>query len=261
MNLYQHFRPEEKPFIDELMDSVEDVLQRYSPKRFDFLDPRQQQMAYEVIGSDEEVTLSFAGGSPHAERKRLLLLPPYQPVDMEAHNLMLFTVEYPRKFTTIGHRDLLGSLMSLGLKREKFGDLLFKDEQVQFVVAEEIAEYVKLNLTKVGTSPVSLKETSLDDILIVPKVWKEQSGTVSSLRLDTVLSEIYNTSRGKSSEWIGKDLVKVNWKTVSQPSYSLQAGDQLSVRGKGRSKVIEIEGKTKKGKWRIISGILDENRL
>ncbi|HET7656846.1 MAG TPA: YlmH/Sll1252 family protein [Bacillales bacterium] len=261
MDLYQHFRPEEKPFIDELLESAEEVAERYMPKLFDFLDPRQQQMAENVIGANQDVTLSFAGGSSYSERKRLLLMPPYQQAEEGAHGLLLFTVDYPRKFTTIRHRDLLGSLMGIGLKREKFGDLLLKDGQVQIVVAKEIASYVKLNLTKVGNSPVSLEETELKHILMVPKVWNEQSGTVSSLRLDTVLAEIYGVSRGKSSEWIEKDRVKVNWRTVEQSSYLLQQGDELSVRGKGRSKVIAIEGKTKKGKYRIISGRLDENRV
>lgn len=259
MDLYQHFRPEEKPFIDELMDSVEETGTKYVPKLFDFLNPRQQIIAQEVIGANEEVTLSFAGGSPHAERKRLLLLPPYQQSEEDDHGLTLFTVDYPKKFTAIGHRDLLGSLMSIGLKREKFGDLLVKDGQVQFVAAREIAAYVKLNLTKVGKSPVSLEETPFDEILAVCKDWKEKSGTVSSLRIDTVLAEIYGTSRTKSSDWIARERVKVNWKAIKQPSYLLQEGDELSVRGRGRSKIIRIEGKTKKGKWRLISGILDEN--
>lgn len=257
--MYQHFRPDEKPFINEILGWADDVKTRFVPKCSDFLDPRQQHIASTLISSDPDLTLSLAGGSPSAERKRLLLLPPYHNEEDENHGLVLFSVDYPDKFTVISHRDLLGSLMGLGLKREKFGDLLFKDGQVQFVVAEEIAAYVELNLTKVGKSPVKLTKIPMTDILTVVKLWNEQNGTVSSLRLDVVLAEIYRWSRSKSSQFIEKELVKVNWRVVDQPSYPLQPGDELSVRGKGRSKLITVEGKTKKGKWRILTGTPVEN--
>lgn len=254
MELYQHFRPEEKSFIDEVLGWAEEVKERYLPKRSDFLDPRKQDIVKAVIGGDAEVTVSFSGGSPDVERKRLLILPPYYEEEDLDYGLVLFSVDYPQKFASIGHRDLLGALMSLGVKREKFGDLLFGDGQVQIVVAEEIAEYVRLNLTEVGNSPVKLTEIPFTEILTVSETWREQTGTVSSLRLDTVLAEIYRQSRAKITPFIQKGLVKVNWKTIETPSYPLKAGDYLSVRGMGRSKLIAVEGQTKKGKWRILTG-------
>ncbi|HEX7066510.1 MAG TPA: RNA-binding protein [Bacillales bacterium] len=257
MDLYQHFRPEEKPFIDEIAGWAEEVKTRYIPKRSDFLDPRQQDIVKAVIGDDSETIISFSGGSEHAERKRMLLLPPYYQSEDEDHGLTLFELNYPRKFNSIDHRDLLGALMGLGLKREKFGDLLFKDGQVQLVAAKEIASYVQLNLTEVGSSPVELEEAPLQDILVVPETWSEQGGTVSSLRLDAVLSEVYRLSRAKITPFIRKGYVKVNWKTVEQPSYSLRTGDYLSFRGKGRSKLLAVEGPTRKGKQRITIGFPD----
>jgi RNA-binding protein YlmH len=258
MELYQHFRPEEKPFIDEVLGWAEEVKERYIAKRSDFLDPRQQDIVKAVIGNDAEITVLFSGGSPDAERKRLLLLPPYHRPDDPDYGLALFSVDYPQKFASIGHRDLLGALMSLGVKREKFGDLLFENGQVQLVVAEEIAEYVRLNLTEVGNIPVKLTKIPLTEILTVSEMWREQSGTVSSLRLDAVLAEIHRQSRAKMTPFIEKGLVKVNWKTVETPSYPLKGGDYLSVRGMGRSKLIAVLGQTKKEKWRIITGKPDE---
>ncbi|HET7522154.1 MAG TPA: RNA-binding protein [Bacillales bacterium] len=254
MDLYQHFRPEEKPFIDELRDWAEDVKERYVPKRSDFLDPRQQDIAKAVIGGDIDVALSFSGGSPYAERRRMLIVPPYGEPKEEDYGLVLFSVEYPKKFASINHRDLLGAAMGLGVKREKFGDFLFRQGEIQLVVAEEIAEYVRLNLTEVGNSPVQLKETPMPHILHVPEQWEEQTGTVSSLRLDAVLAEAYGRSRAKIVPFIQKGLVKVNWKIVEDASYPLRQGDYLSVRGMGRSKLIAVEGTTKKGKNRVVIG-------
>jgi RNA-binding protein YlmH len=52
----------------------------------------------------------------------------------------------------------------------------------------------------------------------------------------------------------------VNWKVVEQPSFVLEEGDELSVRGKGRSKLLSVEGRTKKDKWRITTGKAGETR-
>jgi RNA-binding protein YlmH len=254
MSIYQHFRDDEKPFIDEVSQWCDGARERYVSKLTDFLDPRRQDIAASVIGNDEEVTLSFCGGSHRSERKRLLILPPYAQVDEGDYNLVLFSVHYPKKFATITHRELLGSLMGLGLKREKFGDLLLMNDEIQFVVAKEIAPYVKMNLTSVGKTPVEISETPLSDIIKLEEKWDEQAGTVSSLRLDTVLSDIHHFSRAKIVPFIENGRVKVNWKVVEQTSYPLHEGDYLSVRGLGRSKLIKVQGKTKKDKWRIVVG-------
>lgn len=257
MDLYQHFHANEKPLINEMLEWAADVKTRYIPKRSDFLDPREQDIARSVIGADADVTLSFWGGTENAERKRLLLLPPYEQPEDNDYGLVLFSLEYPRKFASISHPDLLGALMSLGIKREKFGDLLLKDGQVQVMAAEEIAAYIQINLTEVGHSPVKLEEIPVTEMLEVTERWDEHDGTVSSLRLDAVAAEIYHVSRGKVTPLIQKGLVKVNWKVIDQPAFLLNEGDHVSIRGMGRSKLIAVSGKTKKDKWRIVTGKLD----
>ncbi|HET7628773.1 MAG TPA: RNA-binding protein [Bacillales bacterium] len=259
MDVYQHFRSEEKPFIDEVTDWKAAVKETFVPKRTDFLNPREQRIVQSLIGSDDDLELDWNGGVPNSERKRLLVLPPYHPPQERDHGLVLFSVEYPRKFASVKHRDLLGALMSLGLKRSKFGDLLFKDGDVQFVAAEEVAAYIRMNLSEVGRFPVELKEQSFEQGLRVEKRWKKKTGTVSSLRLDTVLAEIYRLPRSKVAPLIEKGRVKVNWKVTEQASFLLEEGDELSVRGRGRSKLFEIEGRTKKGKWKVVVGEAEED--
>jgi RNA-binding protein YlmH len=80
--------------------------------------------------------------------------------------------------------------------------------------------------------------------------------TASSLRLDVILSSIYNISRQKAQTLIQRGLVKVNWKQVEQTSFVCEEGDVLSARGYGRSRIISIDGQTKKEKWRLTAGIL-----
>lgn len=254
MSIYQHFREEERAFIDLVLEWKEDVLNQYSPKLTDFLDPREQQIVSAIIGTEGEVLVSFDGGSEQGERKRALLYPDYYEVGNEDFQLSYYELHYPSKFVTVEHSQVLGALMSLGLKRSKFGDVLVQDERIQLVIADEISSYVEANFTSVGKAQISLVKKDRTELLQVQSEFQEKTYTVSSMRLDVLLSTIYNLSRQKVQPFIGSGAVKVNFKTVEQPSFECKADDILSLRGFGRSKVISVEGKTKKDKWRVIVG-------
>ena len=68
MSIYQHFRPEEKEFIDHALNWIEQVKDSYAPKLTDFLDPRQQQILSLLLGQDREVQIEFSSGIDGAER-------------------------------------------------------------------------------------------------------------------------------------------------------------------------------------------------
>lgn len=254
MSVYQHFREEEQPFVDQVLEWKQDVGLFHQVKLTDFLDPRERDILETVIGHDDDVALSFSGGSKNAERKRAWLHPPYLDVNEADFQLTLFAIHYPSKFVKIEHRDVLGSLMNIGLKREKFGDITIADEQVQIVVALEIADYVEWNVKKIGSATVVLNQIAISEHINQKDEWDEMTTTVSSLRLDVVLAEVYKLSRSKVIPYIEKGLVKVNWKMSDQASFQIKEGDYLSVRSLGRSKVMAIEGKTKKDKLRLRFG-------
>ncbi|NQD68252.1 RNA-binding protein [Bacillus haikouensis] len=254
MTIYQHFRQDEKEFVDNVLQWRGQVENQYAPRRTDFLDPRQQYIVQSIIGHSQDVLLSFS--PEHAERKRALLYPSYFEPEEEDFGIRLFEIEYPDKFVTIEHRQVLGSIMSLGLKREKFGDILSDDNKVQLILAEEISEYVRMELIQIGKAKVSLREVPYTELIKTREEWQEKVATVSSLRLDVVLAAIYNISRQKALTYIRGKLVKLNWKITENPSMEVEAGDVISARGFGRSKLISIEGRTKREKWRISLGVL-----
>jgi RNA-binding protein YlmH len=250
--LYQHFRGEERHFIDQVLEWKESVLNQYSPKLTDFLDPREQEIVSTVIGENTDVKASLLGGIDETERKRVLLYPEYFQPEQGDFKLTLFEIKYASKFVNLEHRQVLGSLMSLGLKRSKFGDIRFFQDIVQLVCASEIADYLKANFQEIGRAKISLKEKELNELIPLVEEVQELVTTVSSLRLDVVGAAIYNISRQKIQPLITNGHVKVNWKTVESASFECREGDTLSVRGYGRSKVAVIEGKTKKDKWRVV---------
>lgn len=253
MNIYQHFRPEEQDFIDGVLEWVKYVQNTFSPKLTDFLDPREQQIVKSVIGAEPEVRLEFFGGISESERKRAIISPDYYQPKEDDFQIGLLQIDYPKKFITIEHPQVLGSIMSLGLKRSKFGDILISGDTVQFLVAEEVRDYVMLHLTSIGRASIKLKDLPLNEALTPSEMWHEMMTTVTSLRLDTVLSSIYNLSRQKSQDAIKQGLVRLNWTTIQNTALQCGVGDIISLRGYGRAKIINIEGKTKKDRWRIIA--------
>lgn len=162
---------------------------------------------------------------------------------------------------TLGHRDVLGALLSLGVKREKFGDIIIVDDVIQFVVAKEIAPFVQMNVTTIGKAKVSLEEQLLSQLLVVEEQWEEETFTVSSLRLDAILAQCFRISRQKAQALIDQNFVKVNWKTVDQAHMECQEGDLLSLRGYGRCRLQAIVGQTKKKNGASLSKKQNKSRI
>ncbi|ELK45066.1 RNA-binding protein [Halobacillus sp. ACCC02827] len=251
MEIYQHFRKEEQPFIDQVTAMREEVAMKYQRKLTDFLDPRQQMIVKTILGNDPDLIYGMEGGGASNERKRAILAPDYEILAPEDYQLVLLEASYPDKFVTLEHRDVLGAFMSLGIRREKLGDLIVRDGKIQIIAASEISEYIKMNLTGVKRSNVQFEEKPFSALLESDEEWAERESTVSSLRLDVLVKEIYGMSRKKAGLFIDSGQVKVNYRVVEDPAFSLEEGDMLSLRGKGRSRLLQVLGQTKKEKYKV----------
>ncbi|MCO7174630.1 RNA-binding protein [Sporolactobacillus kofuensis] len=256
MSIYEHFRPDERPLIDHFLDLKDQVLDHYVPKLTDFLDPRQQTILKSVIGSEDAIQLSVFGGYNQAERTRAQLLPPYSESGENPFDLAYMEVRYPAKFGSVSHPQLLGALIGTGISRNKIGDLLIDGSRAQFICSKELESYFMLHLTSVGRMKVNCVPIDHEALLHSDDEWQMHEGTVSSLRLDTVLSEIYRLPRAKASEAISKGLAKVNWEMIEKRDYAIGEGDCISLRGFGRSRIISAGGLTKKNKIRVQYGTL-----
>ena len=257
MDIYQHFRKEEQPFIDQVLSWKEQVELTFQPKLTDFLDPREQQIVEMLIGfNNEELKLFKYGGGTEAERKRVVIAPFYEEMSEDLFQLTLLEATYQDKFITLEHRDVMGAFMSLGVKRTKLGDIVVGNGSIQIVLAKEIAAYIVMNMTSVKKANVTFDEKPLSSLKEEKEKWMELDKTVSSLRLDAILKEIYHISRKDATSFIQKLQVKVNYKVVDDSKFQLQEGDLISLRGKGRSKITEIKGLSKKDKVKISIAVL-----
>ncbi len=255
-SIFQHFRKDEQPFIEKVNSWVKEVEDTYAPKLTEFLDPRQRFITESIVGNSDLVLMA-EGGFPDAERQRMLIYPDYYTPSKEEFQISIYEVNYPQKFVTIKHSQLLGSLMSVGIERSRFGDIQLTEEAVQFAVAEEVSEYIHVNFTQVGKVKVSVTPVlNEEEYIVVEEEWTEEMHIVSSLRLDTVVAALTNSSRAKASSLIKGEKVKVNWAMIDKQDFEVEEYDVLSIRGSGRFRIMSIEGRTKKDKIRVIIGAM-----
>ncbi len=154
----------------------------------------------------------------------------------------------------ISHRDFLGSLMGLGIKRECIGDILLlnQKEAVAFVRVE-ITPHIIRDLKFVGREPVNVNYYDGDVSTFSANV-EETRIIVSSMRLDNIVSSCIGSSRSLSSELISSGKVFVNMIEEKKPSKIITEDDIISIRGYGKFIVGTINGKTKRD--RLIVSLL-----
>jgi len=255
-NVYQHFRKDEHPFIDSVGDWLEQVESQYSPYLTGFLDPRQAYILETLIRQNSELSFQFYGGYESAERRRCLIYPDYYQSEIDDFETELYEIVYPMKFASLSHGIILGTLLNLGIKREYFGDIISDGQRWQFFLAKEIAHFVLGQTEKIGKTSVRIEERNYTQLIIPKDDWTEERVTINSLRLDILISTVYNISRQRSKQLIESGKVKVNWTENTRPDFLADLLDIISIRGFGRIQIQELEGKTKKDKFRLLLGVL-----
>lgn len=159
----------------------------------------------------------------------------------------------PNKFARkLFHKDYLGTVLGLGLRREKIGDIILTNDNGCYLFADsEIAEFIMKNLERVGHETVKItKVNSINEDLVTTN-YKDRDITITSLRVDNLISHSLGISRGLSSSLIEKELVKINYVTNINNLYEIKLNDLISVRGYGRIQIIEFDGENKKGRKRV----------
>jgi len=253
--LYVHFHPEERPFVDRALEWVERAAERHATVVTDFLDPRQQFILRSIAGREPDAALRLDGGWPEAERKRAVIVPAYRDPEDEPAGIAVLAIEAAGgKFLEPDHGDYLGALLGLGVKRDVIGDLHVREDGCHCLVTEEMAVFLHTHLTQVHRVPVSTDILPLEDLKVVQPEMEVAVITVASLRLDGVASDAFRISRSKIAEPIRAGRCRVNWKTEEDPSARLGEGDVVSLKGFGRFNLLKVEGPTKSGRMRVTIG-------
>ncbi|AZO95109.1 photosystem II S4 domain protein [Iocasia frigidifontis] len=244
-------RGEEQLLAGHIFDKIEMVLKRKSEESTNFLNPYECEIAEGLLQQIYEVNYLIDGGYQGAERNRVTVFPEYLFPEHVDPQVEILKIEGNFKFQPVNHRDFLGALMGLGIKREMIGDILILKEMAEVVVAAEMVEFIITKLTKVHQVPVEVMEIKSKELILPSNNTKEIKTTVASMRLDAVASAGFGDSRNKISRDIKSEKVKLNWKTVADPACSVEIGDLISIRGRGRVNVVERIGLSNRGRIKL----------
>lgn len=251
----QHIKDLDKQLLmKRVIDKIEIVINNYTIESTDFLDPYERHLASSILNRFKDIKYFEEGGTSQSERKIIKIFPDYMHENDLESSLTFIRIE--GNIQGLNHKDFLGSLLSLGIKREKTGDILVHEDYTDLILKKEVAGFVTTNLDKVANAKVQLTEIS-KDLLSQPELkYKEVDRFVASLRLDGLLSSIFNLSRQDSINIIKSGKVKVNWEQIEKPSKELSQGDMVSIRGYGRVLLYSIDGMSKKGRVHVRVRIL-----
>lgn len=224
----------------------------------DFLDLRKQSIAVNYLKRKKGIKWLLYGGYGEAERKILVFIPfyidnfdEYISENEEENPVRIFRADKDG-FSDLSHRDYLGALTGLGIKREKLGDIIVDDKGCYFFAKPSVSNYIAENFTQAGRGTITVSEVnSLSDFHYEPNV-KEKCCFVQSMRLDSVCSAVFGLSRSKASEFIEKGLVFLNDEQIFKPDCRVSAGQKVVIKGKGRAVLKDDSSKSKKGRTALI---------
>ena len=205
---------------------------------------------------DKEKELRYAapslfGGCDIAERKMIRFGNPEEMGYDPGFPIAVLSIKpVQAKFSDdLNHRDFLGALMNLGIKRELLGDIFVQDNMACVFCKDSISEYIIRDLSRIRHTTVKVSAADPEDIsgITSPKL-EDKMILVSSCRIDAVIARAYNLSRSDSVSLFETGLVYLNGRECSENAKELTPGDIISVRGHGRFEFAEELSLSKKGK-------------
>jgi len=241
--------PDQLPKLKRVVDLCRKASKAYEVVVSDFLSPDIHEYLPFIVHQFRDLSYKLEGGYDQAEYKKLVLYPDYM-TDVES-SIVIIDIKYLEKYGEVSHRDVLGAVLGLGLKREVVGDILLENGHVQVMTAETTGRFISSHLTKIGRVNVDVTLCSLEDIMDKEEQVKLIFSTVKSVRLDAVIASGYNISRSKAADYIKAEKVKLNHNFCTQTSKELSVGDLISIRGLGRIRLDEINGLSKKERYKI----------
>lgn len=242
--------PEDRLLLARVLDKYEQARRRNIPAATPFLSPREQQLAQGLLRA-AGVRDSFAldGGYEGAERKILVFLPDWADPSLPAEGELVFLrAAFHGADSALTHRDILGSLMGLGVERDRVGDILVSPHSADIVALPSLRDFFLREWTGAGRVKLTVTEIGREALAIPPVRSKLLKDTVSSLRLDAVAAAAFSMSRGRAAELIAAGRVNVDHMACLKPDRQLEEGALLTVRGLGRARLAQINGQTRKGR-------------
>ncbi|MBR6789314.1 MAG: RNA-binding protein [Oscillospiraceae bacterium] len=191
----------------------------------------------------------FWGGYPDAQRTMLGVFPDYITPETELFPIVAYTARFGGDFREIGHRDVLGTLMGQQIRRETIGDISIQPGKAVIFAEERVEKVLATQIDRIGGTGITMEKGF--EPFSSEQRFAEIRGTLSSLRLDAAAALCAGTAREKASAMIAAGLCSLNHLEEKDQSKRLAEGDILTIRGKGKFRLAEVGGLTKKGRTTV----------
>lgn len=242
---------DERVLLARCLDRAQQSSERNIPAATDFLSPAEQVRAMDLFRAAGIPEMAYVrlGGYDGAERALFLFLPDWMdPEDADGDCPIRCLRAVFRAEDALTHRDFLGSLMGMGIVREKIGDILVGPDSADVLVLDTVADFLAGSWEAAGRAKLSVSEIDPGCIHIPTVRCEERRDTVSSLRLDAVCATGFRMARGKAASLIEGGRVQLNWRECTKADKPVTAGDTVSARGFGKFELTEVGSLTKKGR-------------
>lgn len=244
--MLEHFKGDEI-FVKKILDYRTQALDHQRMILTPFLNPHEQDIVEKVIG--HELQVQKFGGLYQAESQRMIICPDFYEIVDDDFEIVVVEIIYNRQFGKLQHKDVLGALMNLGIKRECIGDI-YDGERLFFTCTKQTFPFIQSQLKHIKKSKVHFQVT--DEHIEIIREYITRTFFVSSMRLDKIVSAMFKVSRQNASESIHAGFVKVNHKVVEEVSFLCHNNDMISFKHHGRVKIVDEQRQTKQGNHVVI---------
>lgn len=246
----------ERTLLARVLDKLELAQARGVPAHTPFLSPGEQAAVSSLLNAWGRPRHLFWGGYPGGERQVCAFLPDWQEEDDLLSDpegpLAALEARFPAG-AGLTHRDILGSLMGLGITREKLGDILLPEPgRCQVVALRDSLPILLSQWEGAGRWRVSPRELPLSQLTPRPAQVKTIRDTVATPRLDAVVAAGFSLSRSKAAGYISAGRVALNHRDCLKADRQVEEGDVLTCRGLGKCVVREVPGQSKKGRTMLV---------
>lgn len=235
--------------MSKVIDIASESQKKYCMVFSQFLNGYEVTVAKLVL-DNLDVYYKFYGGYDESERMVLSCYPEFTEPSLYDFPICVIKIT-GRDIEKLSHRDYLGSILALGIKREKIGDIIVFDDISYVICMSDISEYIISQIRKIGNVGVKLELCDLSEISIPQKRHKDFDTIIPSFRADAVVSAMCHISRSKSAELIKSGFLAVNWQSIENSSFICNIGDLFSIKGFGRFKLISDNDYTRSGRIKI----------
>lgn len=227
-----------------------------------FLDMHQGALARAFCAKRRGLQACFYGGYEGAERVLAVFFPDYLSLPTQVEQLAWLAQNEEENplailrvqkdpFHTLTHRDYLGALMGLGVKREIIGDLLVQEDGCDILLLKSVAPYLRENLTQAGRARLDGTFVPVGELRKAKEIRVQIPCVVPSLRLDALVCAAFSVSRAEAADAIRKGLIFLNALPCEKAAAPVKEGDQLVFRTKGKVRLAEVGGASKKNRLHI----------